>query len=190
MKALYACLVAAMFASPATAGCDGDCRRPADVEVATAWAGDGKAPTRLILATPTHGYGGPIWAAIEIDVKDGWYVYATAAEDGAAPELEWEGSVNLAPPALVWPPPETAAPQGSPVAVYRGKVVLPISIAPIQPDKDIEIGLRFTYAVCGEVCRPGFAVHRIRVFARPVRAPAICERFALWISEALQAARR
>lgn len=189
MKALFAWALAAAFAWPASAGCEGDCRR-AVVDVATAWSGDAKAPTRLIMASPSHGYGGPVWAAIEINVEEGWYVYATAAEGGAAPTLEWDGSLNLAPPALVWPPPETAAPQGSPLKVYRGHVILPVSIAPLQPDRDVEVGLRFTYAVCGEVCRPGFAVHRIRVHAAPVHVPAICERFALLIAQALQRARQ
>lgn len=178
-------LAAAMFAAPARAGCDEGCRAQEAPAVSTLWGGDAEAPTRLILATPSHSYGGPIWAAVEIDIADGWFVYASRASNAAGPELEWTGSTNLAPVVLRWPPPETVLIEGNPVAIYRGHIVLPISVAPIEADRDIELGLSFSYAVCGEVCRPGLALHRIHVSAAPVAVPDAAERNARMIADAL-----
>ncbi|MCC6919015.1 MAG: hypothetical protein IT548_07405 [Alphaproteobacteria bacterium] len=151
----------------------------------TAWSGDAMAPTRIILATPSHGYGGPVWVAIEMDVADGWFVFANATDEAAGPQLEWRGSVNLAPPVTRWPRPVTRSVNGKPTPVYRKHVVLPVSIAPLDPGADVELGLTLTYAVCGEVCRPATAVHRIRLSAAPVEVPGVCARQAAQIARAL-----
>lgn len=184
MKFLACIAAAAFFAAPARAGCDAGCAGAPSV--ATAWGGDAEAPTRLILATPSHSYGGPIWAAIEIDIADGWFIYASSANAKAGPVLEWAGSQNLAPAALRWPQPETVMIEGNAVAIYRGHVVLPVSIAPVDTARDIMLSLNLSYAVCGEVCRPGQAMHAITVSAAPVAVPDAAERNARLIADALR----
>lgn len=146
------------------------------------------APSRIILASPSHGYGGPVWVAIQFDVANDWFVYASTTDEAAGPKLEWRGSANLAPPVLRWPPPETRMVDGKPTKVYRGKVTLPVGVAPLDPAADIEIGLTLTYAVCGEVCRPATAVHTIRLSAAPTEVPAACRRQAAEIADALATA--
>lgn len=190
MKLAAALACALLLIAPARAGCPDGCGRQEAPSVSTSWSGDAKAPMRLILASPSHGYGGPLWIAIEIDVADGWFVYASTADAAAGPALEWSGSSNLGPPVLRWPPPELVRVDGRATAVYRGRVVLPISVSPLQPDQDIALGLTVSYAVCGEVCRPGYAVHRIRIFAAPMPVPSAAARHAAVIADALAAAGR
>lgn len=186
MKWTIAALVAAALLAPVSrAGCEAGCAKQDTVSASTAWSGDAMAPSRIILATPSHGYGGPVWIAIQLDVADGWYVYASPTDEAAGPKLEWRGSTNLAPPALRWPPPETRQIDGKPTRVYRGRVTLPVSIAPLDPGVDIGVGLTLTYAVCGEVCRPATAVHAIRLSAAPVDVPGACIRQAAEIADAL-----
>ena len=183
LLALVACL------GPVRAGCSATpCSHQQSAELSTQWTGDAKAPSRLILASPSHGYGGPVWIAIEMDIADGWFVYATDQKDGSGPVLEWSGSVNLAPPALRWPAPQHITENGKPIAVYRGHVLLPVSIAPIRSDGDIQLGLTMTYAVCGEVCRPAYAVHRIVLSAAPVAATDAARGHARAIAAALEQA--
>lgn len=184
MKLAAALAGALLLILPARAGCPDGCGREAP-SVSTSWSGDAKAPLRLILASPSHGYGGPLWIAIEMDVADGWFVYASTTDAAAGPALEWNGSANLGPPVLRWPTPQTVTLDGKPTPVYRGRVVLPISVSPLQPDQDIELGLTVSYAVCGEVCRPGYAVHRIRISAAPLPVPAAAARHAAVIADAL-----
>ena len=74
---------------------------------------------------------------------------------------------------------------GKDVAVYRGHAILPVAIAPLQPEGDIRIGLRLSYAVCGEVCRPGYAVHSISILAAPTPVTAGAAEQAERIAEAL-----
>ena len=72
MKHLAAIAFAALFPGAAFAGCTGGCSGGEAPSVSTAWSGDAKAPTRLILVSPSHNYGGPLWMAIEMDIAKGW----------------------------------------------------------------------------------------------------------------------
>lgn len=168
----------------AFAGCAGECRG-ADQVVATAWSGDAKAPTRLILSSSSHAHGDRVWIALEMNIAEGWFVYADARRGQAGPKLEWSGSSNLAAPVMRWPAPEWIALDGKQVAVYRGHTVLPVAVGPLQPDGDIRIGLRLSYAVCGEVCRPGYGVHEISITAAPAPASEAAAAQAALIAEAL-----
>ena len=190
MKFAAALAGALLFVLPVRAGCPDGCGRQEAPSVSTSWSGDAKAPTRLILASPSHGYGGPLWVAIEMDIADGWYVYASTSDAAAGPALEWNGSSNLAAPVLRWPKPDTVLLDGKPTLVYHGRVVLPISVSPLQPDADIQLGLTVNYAVCGEVCRPGTAVHHVRIYAAPMPVPSAAARNAAVIADALAAAPR
>ncbi|MFT3809416.1 MAG: protein-disulfide reductase DsbD N-terminal domain-containing protein [Micropepsaceae bacterium] len=173
------------LAPAAHAGCHGECARKDSAAVATQWSGDAKAPTRLILSSSSHGHGGPVWIAVEMQIADGWFVYADTRREQAGPQLEWSGSSNLAAPVLRWPPPEWITLDGKEVAVYRGHAVLPVAVSPLQPEGDIRIGLRLSYAVCGEVCRPGYAVHTISLSAAPAPVTAAAAEQAARIAAAL-----
>ncbi len=171
------------------AGCVGGCPGQHAPAVETAWSGDAHAPSRLIVERPTHDRGGALWGAIEIDIAEGWFVYAPRASDAVGVELEMTGSVNLAPLGRRWPAPEMTTLDGAPVAIYRGRVVLPLRISPLQPDEDIRVSIGVRYAVCGEVCRPAYAVHKIRIASQPVASPPSAERHAATIAGALGASR-
>jgi suppressor for copper-sensitivity B len=189
MRHWLACLFLALSPGIAEAGCNAvPCAQQKSAELSTVWSGDANAPSRLILASASHGYGGPVWIAIEMDIADGWFVYATDQKDGAGPRLEWSGSVNLGPPALRWPTPGQMIENGKTIPVYRGHVVLPVSIAPIRADGDIMLGLTMSYAVCGEVCRPAHGVHRILLAAAPVPQTDAARSYARAIAAALEQA--
>ncbi len=185
MKFQIAALAALTLAPAAYAGCSGACPRQESAAISTTWSGDAKAPTRLIVSSSSHNHGGQVWTAIEIDIADGWFVYADARLAQSGPRLEWSGSTNLAAPVLRWPSPEWITLDGKDIAVYRGHVVLPVAVSPLQSDSDIRIGLRLSYAVCGEVCRPGYAVHTISIVAQPMPVTAAVAEQAARIAEAL-----
>lgn len=187
MKAIGWIMACVWLAMPVSAACR-DCTGGEAAADATSWAGDAEAPTRIILSNPSHNYGGPIWAALEIDIADGWFVYAASARNAAGPILRWTGSTNLAPVAMHWPRPEIILLDGNPTPVYRGHVVLPISVGPIDAGRDIDFALTLTYAVCGDVCRPGQAIHQIRISAAPIPPSDAAARNAAAIAEALRKA--
>ncbi|MFO1236110.1 MAG: protein-disulfide reductase DsbD family protein [Alphaproteobacteria bacterium] len=185
MKHLAAIAFAALFSGAAFAGCTGGCSGGEAPSVSTAWSGDAKAPTRLILVSPSHNYGGPLWMAIEMDIAKGWFVYADPTSSAAGLALGWTGSENLAPPVLRWPSPAVVDDRGKPVKAWTGHVILPISVSPLEPERDIRVGLTVSYAVCGEVCRPGYAVHAIRISAAPAEVPPAGSRHAAAIAGVL-----
>lgn len=185
MRFLIAMVLALAAAPLADAGCAGDCPRQEAAGAATAWSGDARAPTRIIMSATSHAHGGQVWIAVEMNVEDGWFVYADTRREQAGPRLEWIGSSNLAAPVLRWPPPEWIRLDGKKVAIYRGRTVLPVAVSPLQPEADMRIALRLSYAVCGEVCRPGFAVHKITITANPAPVTAAAAQQAARIAEAL-----
>lgn len=185
MKFQLPVLAALLLAPVVHAGCSGDCARQESAEISTSWSGDARAPTRLILSSPSHAHGGQVWTAIEINIAEGWFVYADTGPEQAGPRLEWSGSANLAAPVMRWPRPERITLDGKEIAVYRGHVVLPVAVSPLQPDGDIRIGLRLSYAVCGEVCRPGYGVHTISIVAAPAPLTDAAAQQAARIAEAL-----
>ena len=178
---LAAVLGAALLSSAPVA--DAGCAAPCDgaMPSASPWSGDPNAPSRLILAHPSHQGGAAIWAGLEIKIADGWFTYwRTPGEAGAGPRFDWGGSRNLGIAAVRWPAPEIETSDGREMNVYRHHVVLPVRLAPSAGDADMDVELRFSYAVCGEVCRPAFAMHRVRVSAKPVpETEAIAEQARL-----------
>lgn len=185
MRYLAASAIFLALAPAASAGCSGDCPGREALDVATAWSGDAKAPTRVILSSSSHAHGGQVWIAVEMNIADGWFIYADAKKTQAGPRLEWIGSSNLAAPVMRWPAPEWIDLDGKQVAVYRGHTVLPVAVSPLQADDDIRIGLRLSYAVCGEVCRPGYAVHAITISAAPTTLTKAAAEQAARIAKAL-----
>jgi suppressor for copper-sensitivity B len=170
LRDVLPCAAALLLAGQAaTAGCSAPCDGAAATASATGWSGDAQAPTRLILARASHDGGDAIWAGIEMRIASGWFTYwRTPGEAGAGPRVEWGGSRNLGLAGLRWPAPLVERIDEREVNIYRGHVVLPIRLAPAMGDADIDVELRFSYAVCGEVCRPAFSLHRLRVLAKPV----------------------
>ncbi len=186
LLAACAALVLSAAAAPAAAQCAPACEDRASAAVDTAWSGDPRAPTRLIMAGPSHADGGAVWGGLEIRLAEGWFTYwRTPGEAGAPPRFDWGGSRNLGVAAVRWPAPSRETIDGREVNVYRGHIVLPIRFAPSQADAETEIALRLHYAVCGEVCRPAVAEHRIRLSARPRPAPDIAARHAALIADFL-----
>ena len=106
MNRLAALLLVLPFAPAATAGCGGVCPHHQSADVETPWSGDAKAPTRLILSSSSHSHGGQVWIAVEMNIADGWFVYADMRHGQAGPQLEWSGSSNLSAPVLRGPDPE------------------------------------------------------------------------------------
>ena len=86
---------------------------------------------------------------------------------------------------LRWPSPAVVDDRGKPVKAWTGHVILPISVSPLEPERDIRVGLTVSYAVCGEVCRPGYAVHAIRISAAPAEVPPAGSRHAAAIAGVL-----
>ena len=141
-RLLAAFVLAGLAAAPA---------RAADT-FSTDWANTSKSQARLIA-------GGPAAAGFEIRLAPGAITYwRDPGDSGAPPNFDFTGSVNLAHADAQYPAPERIAePDGSEAFGYRGDVVFPITVEPIDPSKPVTLVLKAGYAVCETICLPAKA---------------------------------
>ena len=118
----------------------------------TDWANTSKSQARLIA-------GGPAAAGFEIRLAPGAITYwRDPGDSGAPPVFDFSGSVNLARADAQYPAPERIAePDGSEAFGYRGDVVFPITVKPIDPSKPVTLTVKAGYAVCETICLPAKA---------------------------------
>lgn len=130
----------------------------------SAWSGDRDAPTRLIVSGVHDAGGGGFWAAVEIRIMPGWYLYAhQPGSDGAGLTIDVVRSDNVAGVFVLWPAVQPAAQNVSGQSVLSGDVVIPVRVQPRHRDRDVVLEVKLTYAVCGEICRPAETTHRLRI---------------------------
>jgi DsbC/DsbD-like thiol-disulfide interchange protein len=118
----------------------------------TDWASTSKSQARLIA-------GGPRAAGFEIRLAPGAVTYwRDPGDSGAPPNFDFSGSVNLARAVAQYPAPERIVePDGSEAFGYRGDVVFPIAVEPVDPSKPVTLALKAGYAVCETICLPAKA---------------------------------
>ncbi|RIK92544.1 MAG: hypothetical protein DCC73_12255 [Proteobacteria bacterium] len=123
---------------------------------ASPWQSTPYGRTRLIAAMDGVGPGAQALAfGWQVELADGWKTYwRSPGEAGLPPRLQWRQSGNIAGLTVAWPLPERYSLYGYDTAVYRGEVVLPLTVALREPGKSATLDLAVDYMVCKEVCVP------------------------------------
>lgn len=92
-------------------------------------------------------------AGLALSVRDGWKTYwRSPGEAGVPPTFDWSGSENLADARIDWPVPEVFESFGLRAVGYSGRVVLPVTLVPEDPDRPIRLALDMTLGVCRDIC--------------------------------------
>ena len=90
-----------------------------------------------------------------LEYGEGWKGYwRTPGEVGLAPEVDWEGSSNLASAEILWPAPERFEAFGIENFGYSGLVVLPIRATLKDRGKPLQLRASVTLLTCSDVCVP------------------------------------
>jgi len=127
----------------------------ARAETAGAWQADGDLSARLVSAATGVGDLAKLRAGLEIRLENGAKTYWRSPGDAGMPfQLDWAGSDNLKEAVLHWPTPHRYSAFGFENHVYDGSVLLPLSIIPEQPGKDIRLSLSLGALLCEEICSP------------------------------------
>lgn len=94
-------------------------------------------------------------AGLEIVLDEGWKTYwRMPGDSGVPPTFDWGKSRNLASAEVLYPPP-TRMPEAGGVAVgYKGAVVIPIRVAPKDPDAPVQLQLALEFGICRDICIP------------------------------------
>ncbi len=94
-------------------------------------------------------------AAFRFSLAEGWKTYWRApGEAGIPPQLDWQGSENLAAYELVWPTPQVFYLNGMRSIGYHDGFVLPVTFTLTDPDQPAIMRGRIDIGVCEDICVP------------------------------------
>ena len=127
---------------------------------ASAWDGEMHAAARLIAGAAVQSIG-TTWlrSGVEIRLDPGWKTYwRYPGDSGVPPILDFAGSENVKSVTALWPAPKRFDDGAGGQSIgYLGDVVLPLRIAPGNPDKPSALHVKLDYAICGNLCVPAQA---------------------------------
>jgi suppressor for copper-sensitivity B len=126
---------------------------------AVAWVQADEAEMALISAETAVRPGATTASlGLAVRIAEGWRIYwRTPGAAGLPPQLDWEGSDNLAAVAMHWPAPARFESFGQQSYGYQGEVTFPLAATLARPGEALTARLAVTYLVCREVCIPGEA---------------------------------
>ncbi|MEP0477363.1 protein-disulfide reductase DsbD domain-containing protein [Nisaea sp.] len=130
-------------------------RPAAAVTGASDWVRTEFADVRLISAVAGTKGQDSVPLGLQFRLDDGWKIYWRAPGDaGYPPEIEWQGSDNLAGTAWRWPVPERFSLFGLETYGYHGEVVIPIRATLSQPGAPVALRAEMNALACSDICVP------------------------------------
>ena len=137
-----ACGVALLLGAPA---------RAAD---ASPWVEDNYSGIRLIAGASKSGTDS-LRAGVEIKMQPGWHTYwRYPGDSGVPPRFSFSGSDNVASVKVLYPAPHAFTDEAGTTIGYKGNVILPLRVVPLQKNKPVTLRAKIDYAVCEKLCVP------------------------------------
>ena len=137
--------VIGMFIAPAKAAASS----------ASAWYNTDFADVRLISSSAGLGRSGSVPIGLQFRLADGWKVYWRSAGDaGFPPEINWDGSSNLAGVTRHWPVPERFSLFGLESYGYEHEIVFPLDIQAADTGKPVALKAAIHALACSDICVP------------------------------------
>ena len=96
-------------------------------------------------------------AGLRMDLAPGWKTYWRSPGDaGIPPEFDWSGSENVKSARIHWPAPTLFHTNGFLTIGYKGGVVLPVEVQPIDPARPVVLRAKVELGVCRDICMPAW----------------------------------
>jgi DsbC/DsbD-like thiol-disulfide interchange protein len=126
------------------------------ITIASPWVDLHKARVRLVAgARQAKSYV----AGVEITLADGWKTYwRNPGDAGVPPVFDWLGSTNVASIEALYPAPSRIPEADAEIIGYKGAVLFPIEVAPLQAGEPVELKLLLELGICREICIPAQAM--------------------------------
>jgi DsbC/DsbD-like thiol-disulfide interchange protein len=130
----------------------GPCAATARAADASIWDGDARSAMRLVAGSP----GGPApRAGIELRLGTGWKTYwRYPGDSGVPPRFDFSKSTNVKSVTVRWPAPHRFTDESGASIGYKGGVLLPLDIVPINPGQPVTLRVTLEYAICEKLCVP------------------------------------
>lgn len=94
-------------------------------------------------------------AGLSLELAPGWKTYwRSPGEAGIPPQFDWSGSQNVKSVHIHWPSPVVFHTNGMQTVGYKGGVVLPLEVVPINPGQPMVLRARVDMGICKDVCMP------------------------------------
>ncbi len=94
-------------------------------------------------------------AGLDMTLAEGWKTYwRSPGEVGLPPEIDWEGSTNVASVEILWPAPTRFRAFGIENFGYKHEVVLPLRVTLERPGEPAALRAAVSMLVCSDVCVP------------------------------------
>ncbi|MDA8031118.1 MAG: hypothetical protein MPK62_08345, partial [Alphaproteobacteria bacterium] len=91
----------------------------------------------------------------ELDLQPGWKTYwRSPGAAGFGAEIDWSESENFAAAEIMWPRPRRFSLFDEAALGYEGRVLLPLSVTPRNPEQPLSLNGDLLYLVCRELCIP------------------------------------
>jgi suppressor for copper-sensitivity B len=122
---------------------------------ASPWTSIEVAQVRLIAALDRVGSDGELDVGLQVRLDPGWHTYWRAAgRVGFPPQMDWNGSENLAHLEVMWPSPRRIFAFGYEAVGYENEVVFPMRATLARPGAPLSLRLDAMIAVCRDICIP------------------------------------
>jgi DsbC/DsbD-like thiol-disulfide interchange protein len=130
---------------------------PVYAQDASRWQSDTHSAVRLIAGAPP-GAASVRRAGVEIKLAPGWKTYwRYPGDSGVPPRFDFTRSTNVQAATVLWPAP-IRFPDGSGESIgYKGSVIFPVHVTPLDARKPVALRLKLDYAVCEKLCIPAEA---------------------------------
>jgi suppressor for copper-sensitivity B len=122
---------------------------------ASDWVSTDFADVRLVSAVAGTDGQEDVPLGLQFRLAEGWKVYWRAPGDaGYPPEIDWQGSGNLAGTSWRWPVPERFSLFGLETYGYHDEVVIPIRATLSQPGAPLQLRAEMNALACSDICVP------------------------------------
>src|SRR5258708_22983986 len=126
--------------------------RAADASI---WDGDARSAMRLVAGSPGGVDRASVRAGVELRLGTGWKTYwRYPGDSGVPPRFDFSKSTNVKSIAVRWPAPHRFTDENGASIGYKGGVLLPLDIVPVNPAQPVTLRGTVDYAICEKLCVP------------------------------------
>jgi DsbC/DsbD-like thiol-disulfide interchange protein len=127
---------------------------PADAADASNWDGDARSAMRLVAASAGADRA-TLRAGVELRLGPGWKTYwRYPGDSGVPPRFDFSKSTNVKSIAVRWPAPHRFTDENGASIGYKGGVLLPLDIVPVDQKQLVTLRVTIEYAICEKLCIP------------------------------------
>lgn len=148
---------------------------------ASEWVRSDAADLRLVSAVAGTAGRETVALGLEFRLAEGWKVYWRSAGDvGYPPQIDWQGSGNLAGAELFYPVPRRFSAFGIEQFGYSDHVVYPLTARLAAPGEPLTLRAAVNALLCSEICIPLDATLALDLPAGPAAPTAFTQLLDRW----------